>query len=423
MTSKIASITPIARVRAKRAHPRQAANQSTKPRIGLVLAGGGPLGAIYEIGALAAIEESIEGLDINDASVYVGISAGGIIASGLANGITPHEMCRLFVESDADHDGKILFKPELLLRPAWKELSKRAKSIPGLLVGSLLHYARGLGEHSLASSFERMKNALPTGILSGDGIHDFLSRTFEAAGRTNDFRKLKRHLVLVATDVDSGEAVLYGKPGFDDVPISKAAQASAAVPGIFPPVEINGRYMVDGVLRKTLHASIALEHGTDLVICLNPIVPYNSKAVHGPGKLVEGGLLNVLSQTLRSIIHSRVARGVAGYNVTHPETDILLFEPSEEDAEMFFTNLFSTTNRRRMCENAYQHTRATLLKNRVEIDRKLSRHGLRLKISVLQDASLSLVKTTPLGKKDRFGANKLGHVLDQLEHRLKVAAG
>jgi len=412
MTS--ATITPILPARQRRSHP-------AKPRIGLVLAGGGPLGAVYEVGALAAIEESIEGLDVNDASVYVGISAGGIIAAGLANGITPHEMCRLFVESDTEHDGSILFKPELLLRPAWAELRKRAKSIPGLLAGSLFHYLSGLGDRSLASSFERMKQALPTGVLSGDGIHEFLERTFSLPGRTNDFRKLKRHLVLVATDIDSGEAILYGKPGFDDVPISRAAQGSAAVPGLFPPVEINGRYAVDGVLRKTLHASIALEHGVDVLICLNPIVPYNSRIMHGPGKIAEGGLLTVLSQSLRSIIHSRVKRGMDSYDLTYPESDILLFEPSEEDAEMFFTNLFSTSNRRRMCENAYQDTRIAMWRNRVEINRKLARHGLRLKLPILKDTSLTLVQTPFRNKKDRFKTGRLSNVLDQLEHRLKVA--
>lgn len=416
MKSKTATIIPISKARAKR--PTRA-----KPRIGLVLAGGGPLGAVYEIGALAAIEEAIEGLDVNDASVYVGISAGGIIASGLANGITPHEMCRLFVESDIDHDGGNLFKPELLLRPAWKELRKRVKSVPGLIAGSLFHYISGLGERSLANSFERMKRVLPTGVLSGDGIHEFLERTFSLPGRSNDFRKLQHRLVLVATDVDSGEAILYGNPGFDDVPISKAAQASAAVPGLFPPVEINGRYVVDGVLRKTLHASIALEHGVDVLICVNPIVPYNSRVMHGPGKIAEGGLLTVLSQSLRSIIHSRVKRGMDSYDLAYPDSDILLFEPSEEDAEMFFTNLFSTSNRRRMCENAYQDTRVMLWRHRAAIDRKLARHGLRLKLPVLQDTSLTLVQTPPRDKKDRFKTGKLNRVLDQLEHRLKVAGG
>jgi predicted acylesterase/phospholipase RssA len=65
-----------------------------RPRIGLALAGGGPLGAIYEIGALAALSESLRGIDLNDADVYVGVSAGGFIAAGIVNGFTPHQMSR-----------------------------------------------------------------------------------------------------------------------------------------------------------------------------------------------------------------------------------------------------------------------------------------------------------------------------------------
>ena len=87
---------------------------------------------------------------------------------------------------------------------------------------------------------------------------------------------------------------------------------------------------------------------------------------------------------------------------------------------MFFTNLFSTSNRRRMCENAYQHTRSVLWENRKEIESKLSRHGLRLKLSVLQDSSMTLVKKEKTSRKDRFGLDKLSHTLDQLEHTLKV---
>lgn len=113
MKSKRTPKTASSRISSRRSVKR------TEPRIGLALAGGGPLGAVYEIGALAALEESIEGLDLNAADIYVGISAGGIVAAGLANGITPHEMCRLFVESDVGEDDEGLFKPEMLLRPAW----------------------------------------------------------------------------------------------------------------------------------------------------------------------------------------------------------------------------------------------------------------------------------------------------------------
>lgn len=393
-----------------------------KPRIGLALAGGGPLGAVYEIGALAAIEEAIEGLDVNDADIYVGISAGAIIAAGLANGITPHQMCRLFVESDTAHTEDILFKPEQLLRPAWSELRQRAAAMPGLIAGSLLHYVQRGGRSTLASSFERMKEALPAGIFSGIGIHEFMAATFSAPNRSNDFRQLARRLILVATDLDSGESIKFGLAGFDDIPISKAAQASAAVPGLFPPVEINGRHFVDGALRKTLHASIALEQGVDVLICLNPIVPYNAKIMYGPGKLAQGGLLTVLSQALRAIIHSRVEIGMANYAITYPDTDVLLLEPGAEDADMFFTNLFSTGNRRRMCENAYQNTRAMLWQQREEIGLKLARHGLRLKLPVLRNTSLTLVKNPPSGKRRRFAISDLNEALDGLERYLKVAA-
>lgn len=401
--------------------PQKRSGSTTKPRIGLALAGGGPLGAVYEIGALAAIEEAIDGLDLNDTEVYVGISAGGIIASGLANGITPHEMCRLFVESDAAGSGDNAFRPELLLRPAWDELRKRAGMLPALAAGGLFHYLRRSGKSSIANSFDRMKEVLPVGFLSGQGLHEFLEKTFTTAKRSNDFRKLGKRLILVATDIDSGEAVRFGQPGWDHVPISRAAQASAAVPGLFPPVEIDGRHFVDGALRKTLHASIALEQGVDVLICLNPIVPYNAKIMYAPGKLAEGGLLAVLSQTLRAIIHSRVEIGMANYPTTFPDSDILLFEPGPEDAEMFFTNLFSTSNRRRMCENAYQNTRALLWKQRDEISRKLTRQGLRLNLSVLQDTSLTLVKQARSDKKDRFAIGQLNDALDGLERYLKVA--
>ena len=392
-----------------------------KPAIGLALAGGGPLGAVYEIGALAALEEAIEGLDLNDAGIYVGISAGGIIAAGLANGISPHDMCRMFIESDLDDDADQLFKPELLLRPAWGELARRLASVPQLAAASRAHYVGRAGRTGLARSFERMKDVLPAGLFSGDGIHEYMLRTFGIEGRTNDFRELRRKLVLVATDLDSGESVRFGEEGFDHVPISRAAQASAAVPGLFPPVEIDGRHFVDGALKKTLHASIALERGVDLLICVNPIVPYNAKVMYAPGKLAQGGLLTVLSQSLRTIIHSRVEIGMSNYAKTYPDTDILLLEPSQEDAEMFFTNLFSTSNRRRMCESAYQQTREMLWRRRAEIGAKLERHGLRLKLQVLRDTSLTLVKQPPK-KKDRFAVHALNDSLDSLERYLKVAA-
>ena len=393
---------------------------ATTPKVGLALAGGGPLAVVYEIGALAAITEAIDGLDLNDAEIYVGVSAGAIISAALANGYTPHQMCRLFVESDDDDStsaGAMLFKPETLLRPALREFGRRARVLPGLLAGGALHYARQRG--SLASSFERLTEALPAGFLSGDAIGNFLKAAFAAKGCSNDFRQLPRKLRIVATDLDTGKAVCFGEPGWDDTPISVAVQASSAVPGLFPPVEIGGHHFVDGALRKTMHGSIALEHGVDLLLCVNPIVPYNARFKQGARKLTNGGLLDVLSQTVRSILHSRLETGLASYQVSHPEVDILLFQPSENDAELFFTNMFSYNNRRRTCEQAYQNTRLMLWQQRHELAPKLARHGMQLKLNVLQDTSLALVRQRPR----RRALGRLDAALSDLERYLKVAHG
>lgn len=141
--------------------PRRA-RSAFRPRIGLALAGGGPLGAIYEIGALAALSESLRGMDFNDADIYVGVSAGGFIAAGLVNGFTPHQMSRLFIEGHRSADR---FEPAVLLKPALREFWQRLRSVPPLAAHAMWHYLAGSG--GLMASLERLGLAIPTGIFSG----------------------------------------------------------------------------------------------------------------------------------------------------------------------------------------------------------------------------------------------------------------
>ncbi len=146
------------------------------------MAGGGPLGAIYEIGALTALAESFSGVDLNDLDMYIGVSAGGILGAGLANGITPREMCRMFIESDdardEGSDGEF-FDPAVLMQPAFGEYWRRVRSLPPLVVQAAWHYARrgwhGDPVRGLFRSFERLTRALPTGLFSNDGLQSFLA--------------------------------------------------------------------------------------------------------------------------------------------------------------------------------------------------------------------------------------------------------
>ncbi len=401
-----------------------------RPRIGLALAGGGPLGAVYEIGVLAALSEALHGVDLNDMEVYVGVSAGSFIAAGLANGYSPHDLSRLFVEEAKAADR---FDPALLLRPALREYAKRLVSLPPLLVGaaweSVLHPGDVLG------SLERLGRALPTGLFDGDQIDRYLSRIFAAPGRSNDFRKLKQKLYIVAAELDTGESVAFGAPGVDHVPISRAVQASSALPGLFPPVDIGGHFFVDGALRKTLHASVALQHGVDLLLCVNPLVPFYARhhslgeggqrrRDHKLEKLVEGGLPVVLAQTYRAIIHSRLDAGMERYKTAFPHTDIVLFQPNRSDADMFFTNLFSYSGRHRLCEHAYQKMRRELWERRHELAPKLARHGVSIDAAVLRDEKRTLVKRLRRPREYRFDteasqtARELTGTLDDLQRWL-----
>ena len=353
------------------------------------VAGGGPFGAIYEIGALMALQEALEGVEFHELDVYVGVSAGSFLAAALANGIPISDIYGIFIDGEG---GEGALTPEVFMRPAFREYLERARTVPPIFARSLWQYLRRPLSRGALESFAALGRAIPTGVFDNGTIHRYLHAVFTQPGRTDDFRSLKHSLYLVATDLDSGESVSFGRPGHAHVPISQAVQASAALPGLFPPVEIDGRFFVDGALKKTLHASEALDDGAKLVICVNPLVPYDAGLAAEKGKgrhrrLVDGGLPVVLSQTFRAIIHSRMAVGISKYRGLYRDADVVLFEPDADDSEIIFTNIFSYATRTRLCEHAYQRTRRDLLRRRHELEPAFARHGVRLRVDVLKDAT------------------------------------
>jgi NTE family protein len=397
----------------------------TVPSVGLALAGGGPLGGIYEVGALIALSDSLAGIDLNDLDVYVGVSSGGFVAAALANDISPTQMYRLFIDDGAEAS----LSPALFLRPALGEFTRRGLSLPRLLVGAALGQFRKADRRKLMESISAfsadLSRAIPTGLFDQRALDRFLNRLFSAPGRSNDFRKLEHKLFVIATNLDTGASTTFGGPGFDHVPITSAIEASAALPGLFPPVDIDGAHYVDGALKKTLHASVALDAGVRLLLCVNPLVPFDASPTQGRNprdKLARGGLPMVLAQTFRAIIHSRMEVGMDRYRVQYPDADIVLFEPDREDADMFFASIFSYARRKDLCEAAYRKTRQSLLARRAALEPLLARHGISLKLEVLSDTqrtiSAALIDTRPLQARKsgvRQAARDLSHTLDQLE--------
>ena len=380
------------------------------PRIALALAGGGPLGAIWEIGALCALEEALEGVDLTRLDHYVGVSAGGFIAAGLANGIAPRAMCAGFIENRGDADD--VFDPAWLTVPAWGEYLRRAARLPWLAAASAWRAA--VRREPLLHALEPLAGAVPAGVFSSEEIHRRLSVVFSRPGRSNDFRSLATRLTLVATDVEQGRAVAFGGPGWDHVSISRAVQATCALPGLFPPVQVDGRLFVDGALTKTLHASVALDEGMDLVLCLNPLVPFEL-----PGT-VAGGLPSLIGQAIRTMIHSRLALGMRHYARAYPETDILLLEPEPHDAVMQQAHPFGYAQRRALAEHAYQRTRAWLRARSPQLAGTLARHGINLRADVLRETGRHLVAVPP-PRRLSSALGRLREVLDELDSTLQRA--
>lgn len=405
-------------------HQAPTVNQNGAPtKTGLAIAGGGPLGAIYELGALRALDESIDGLRLHELEVYVGVSSGALIAAGLANHMTTGELCRIFM---GQKHASLRFDPADFLRPAYREYLQRASRLPGILGDSLLAMLRHPSHVGISRLVSELGKAIPSGIFDNETIHDFLEHALKITGQSNRFEDLTCKLFIIAVDLDSGTAVRFGKENHHDVTISRAVQASAALPGLYPPVEIDGHFYVDGALRRTLHASAALNEGVDMLIGVNPLVPFDS-GVKGQNpeasdqRMTRGGLPLIMSQTFRALIQSRMEAGFKKYHSSHPVADLVLLEPDRDDETIFFTNIFRYSDRKALCEHAYQATRRDLLARRAKLEPLLDKRGMALNLDILGDGERSLEASI---SRDHFShahvARDLAATLDRLDAMIEA---
>jgi NTE family protein len=184
----------------------------------------------------------------------------------------------------------------------------------------------------------------------------------------------------VAVDLDNGEAVAFGDDGWRDVPVSRAVQASTALPGLYRPVRIDGRDYVDGGVRKTAHINLAIQRGANLVVCVNPIVPFLNDTVAGPlrGHLSNRGVTWVLDQTMRIMLKARMELGLERYRREYPDVDIVLIEPTRDDVRMFAYNIMRYGARRVVAEHGYRTTLALFRRNTARYRRLFARHAIRV---------------------------------------------
>lgn len=346
-----------------------------RSKTALVLAGGGVAGAAYEIGALCAIDQLLDQLSVNEFDCYVGTSAGGLVASCLVNNITPRTLLSVLESSFLGIDQ---LEPHHLFSVNLGDVVRRAGRLPGALLGAAGRALREGGQVSLIDLVEAVAVGLPTGLYDTMTLEKYLRDALSLPGRSNSFRQLPHELAIVATDLDTGERAVFGHAPLQDVPISLAVCASAAIPLFYRPVRINGRDYIDGGIRGTASLDVAIENGAELIVCINPMVPFDNSR-HAPGSgISDEGVPGIGSQVFRTFVHAGLHYHIKQVRRRHPEVDIVLIEPTRDDRIMFSDSTMRYKTRMALARHGFKTVATHLNEHYIYYREMLARHGVRI---------------------------------------------
>ncbi|ADB49814.1 patatin-like phospholipase family protein [Conexibacter woesei] len=359
---------------------RPAARRRSRPsKTALVLGGGGFTGAVYEIGALQALDLLSVNRSVNDFDVYVGTSAGSFVAAMTANGISPEEMMRVLNRQvptpfpDVDLGTLLSLNVRELLSSA-VTFPFRAAKLTRRLLGQI-------GQVSALDVVLGLAEGMPSGLYSGAGIESYVRTVLDGPDRSDDFRELANELLLTATDLDTAERVVFGQPGFDDVPISTAVRASTALPMVYQPVRIGDRELVDGGIVSTTNLDLAVEAGARLLVVVNPLVPYVND-VRDPDarrQRISGmGFPHVGYQTFKLMAHGRLHELKRQWEQRYPGVDIILIEPDPSDELMFRTSVMDYGSRVAIAKHGFRSVTVKLSEDYDRLRRIAARHGIEI---------------------------------------------
>ncbi len=256
----------------------------TKPTVAFVATGGATRG-IAHLGVLRACEELGVAPDI-----FVGTSTGALVAATYGQGMP----------LDLLLDG---------YRLPWKRRHQ----------GPKFHLSTFIGAPPARDWLD--PGYLLSGIFSLDGFERYLREVLPE----NDFTRVNKRILITAVDIDRSERVVFGRGHDDKTPISRAVAAACAVPLLFRPYPIEGRFLIDGEIARTLSADLAIEAGADIVIISNV---YRPKQPPAPERsLARRGPVEVFHQTLNILLSEKERRGVDLYARSNPRTTLIDVAP------------------------------------------------------------------------------------------------
>jgi len=360
-----------------------------RTKAALILGGGGITGAMYELGALSAMDDFIvSGRKSGDFDLYVGISAGSILSAYLANGITISEMCSAVLgEGDQVF---FLRREDIYELPIGNLLRFLGQSLRTF--GSVVRHIKKSGQPvTFLNILAILQQFLPAGFFSNANLERYVARTLSMEGRSNDFRAVRKPLAIVATEIDTGERWIFGEGGRNDIPISKAIQASTAIPVFFEPVLIEEHYFVDGAAERVGHLDIPSAMGADLILMINPIVPiYNDRSVvciptvYGQCRsLTERGVTAIAEQAFRINSRVKLELGALLFRADHPEKDLLMIEPSPAESSLFLYGSMNFAERIHALNYGYNSSVYYFIDNFDLLRDCFSRHGMEVSLERL----------------------------------------
>jgi len=357
-------------------------------KLALCLLGGGAMGAMFQIGALAALEDTLEGFQASSFDLFLGSSAGASVAAALAGGLPVQRIYRAFLDPADVYFG---LERGHLLRVDIAEWRRTVVSAAVALrygATSLLSGKKTEMPARLSQELDRLYDSLPAGLFTLDGYERFLEAFFVRRGVPNAFSEMPRALRILAHDLDSGEPVAFGAPGFDRVSVARACIASMAIPPLFSPVRLGDRHYISSGAAEVEQLETAVNEGAEVLVVVRPMVAVAASSTvptgHGErDSLRDKGMMWVFNQARRIGVQRSVEAAVTRLQESG-KAQVLMLQPQREDGILAMNNPASYDARRALLEHAYRHTRSLLARAFAE------RHPALLRAGFVQRASQSM---------------------------------